>query len=323
MKKYLFLAIFLTACPSTEPVVINAEDVSYGESGDTVGDTLDRIEKNQGTKLHTHNASAITGFKTAAINAMGVKTNSNPLKHDRYGETDLKASATIKALDTRITVLEGGGTTPTGTACPSGYLQDKTVTKHTVCKKGLDEMVKVGDFWTDRLEAVITKTTCSSTNPAHWITASSTSMTFDNFRACSSSKLGIGGLPPSSLTYYQAQVVCNNAGKHLCTNAEWQQAAYGTDTTKANLNTAQRIKVGTSGSISHWGAYDMVGNVAEWVGGLVVDGTSLQGKGLLRGGSFDDSAGTDTDHIRMFSPMLKNDTKRSVKGARCCISGGR
>ena len=47
----------------------------------------------------------------------------------------------------------------TSHVCPLGYTNDTTVTTYTVCKKGADEMVKVGTgmsaFWIDRYEASV------------------------------------------------------------------------------------------------------------------------------------------------------------------------
>ena len=93
------------------------------------------------------------------------------------------------------------------------------------------------------------------------------------------------------MTWFQAQQACLAAGKHLCTNAEWQGAASGThdpgawpDTnendgctsasapgacnTCANgaraAGSAGSIPGGTKSCISRWGAADMIGNLYEW-----------------------------------------------------------
>jgi len=39
--------------------------------------------------------------------------------------------------------------------CPAGYTRDKTATGFILCKKGKDELVKVGDSWVDRYESSI------------------------------------------------------------------------------------------------------------------------------------------------------------------------
>src|SRR6266446_635676 len=57
-----------------------------------------------------------------------------------------------------------------------------------------------------------------------------------------------GVLPSRLITWFQAAAACRNSGKRLLTNAEWQAAPPG-----------------TPGCTSDVGAYDMVGNVSEWV----------------------------------------------------------
>ena len=123
-------------------------------------------------------------------------------------------------------------------------------------------------------------------------------------------------LPSAFITWFQAQEACANAGKRLPTNAEWQVAANGTPdpgpddhaTTCNSANTATTTLTGSrSGCVSARGAFDMVGNVAEWVadwvplstqcpdwGSFSDDGMCLAGASesaggpgaLLRGGFF-------------------------------------
>src|SRR5204862_59433 len=60
-----------------------------------------------------------------------------------------------------------------------------------------------------------------------------------------------------------------NSGKRLLTNAEWQAAALGTpDGPPCFVDKADDegpAPTGTPGCTSDVGAYDMVGNVSEWV----------------------------------------------------------
>lgn len=85
-----------------------------------------------------------------------------------------------------------------------------------------------------------------------------------------------GVRPSASITWFQAQQACGNVGKRLLRNAEWQMAAAGTpDTGGADdglttCNTDNLVPgVSSTGSRSHcvsnWDAFDMVGNVWEWV----------------------------------------------------------
>lgn len=86
-------------------------------------------------------------------------------------------------------------------------------------------------------------------------------------------------LPMVCIDYDQAVAYCNHLGKRLPTEAEWEQAARGTDGRKfpwgndaadcehANMDGCGGVK--TVGSLpaggSPFGALDMAGNVVEWV----------------------------------------------------------
>jgi len=79
--------------------------------------------------------------------------------------------------------------------------------------------------------------------------------------------------PSSLITWFQAQEACANAGKRLPTSAEWQVGANGTpdpgpDNGTTDCNSASE-RVASTGSrsacVSARGAFDMVGNLEEWV----------------------------------------------------------
>jgi len=71
--------------------------------------------------------------------------------------------------------------------------------------------------------------------------------------------------PWTYITLSQAQRVCAMSGKRLPTSDEWYMIALGTNGEECNVNgNAPRNAMG-SGCVSSLGAYDMVGNVWEWV----------------------------------------------------------
>jgi formylglycine-generating enzyme required for sulfatase activity len=83
-----------------------------------------------------------------------------------------------------------------------------------------------------------------------------------------------GLLPSNCLSWFQAEQACRLSGKRLLTNADWQAAAAGTpdpavddESTTCNVSAPPAITAtgARSACVSSWGAYDMVGNVAEWV----------------------------------------------------------
>jgi len=127
-----------------------------------------------------------------------------------------------------------------------------------------------------------------------------------------------GVTPSASITWFQAQAACENARKRLPSNAEWQAAVIGTpdpgpDNGTTDCNSTYQVGqdptlTGSRGACkSARGAYDMVGNLWEWVadwvpysttcpswGGFSNDDMCLSGASttanspgaLLRGGGF-------------------------------------
>jgi len=82
-----------------------------------------------------------------------------------------------------------------------------------------------------------------------------------------------GVMPARFITWFQAAAAARNAGKRLPTNAEWQAAALGTPDPGAspapsdcNTKGNEPDLAGERGNcVSDVGAFDMVGNVSEWL----------------------------------------------------------
>jgi hypothetical protein len=175
-------------------------------------------------------------------------------------------------------MLAGGlGSRP---KCPAGYAQDTSITTFVDCKATLtggqvDDMVRVGDYWIDRYEM----SGCGGA--AGMQSGEGTSAV-----GCSVS----GVAPAVNSSWFQAQAMCVNAGKRLCTNAEWQAAARGTHdpgasdgTGGACLTTGSAVRNTGLGTAcrSDFGAEDMIGNAAEWAaewGDTGVDGAFANAK---------------------------------------------
>jgi formylglycine-generating enzyme required for sulfatase activity len=85
----------------------------------------------------------------------------------------------------------------------------------------------------------------------------------------------VAGAPPARcITWFQANQACLLSGKRLLTNREWQGAAAGTPdpgasddgSTTCVTNSAGPANTGSRpGCRSAWGAFDLIGNVTEWV----------------------------------------------------------
>lgn len=155
------------------------------------------------------------------------------------------------------------------------YATDLSTPEVVRCRFGDDEMVKVGSFWVDRFEASVEQGPDAGTigtGPANDTTA----------RAVSRA----GVLPQVGVTWFQAAALCANAGKHLCTNGQWQVAASGTfdppmgapgatglapvsgpcNTLSSGIRATGRAgttPTAATSCISRYGAEDMVGNVLE------------------------------------------------------------
>ncbi len=99
--------------------------------------------------------------------------------------------------------------------------------------------------------------------------------------------------PSAFITWFQAGEACANAGKRLPTSAEWQVAANGTPdpgpdngTTDCNVgdgtgfdNGSPTLTGARSSCVSARGAFDMVGNLLEWVADWVPASTNSPGWG--------------------------------------------
>ncbi len=153
-------------------------------------------------------------------------------------------------------------------------------------------MVPVGDICLDEFEASVWSLPPSGNGTAQ---GQQFGATFDNYpcsnngndcSATASNPIFAASAPeetPSAFnTWFQAQQACANVGKRLPTNAEWQMAAAGTpDTGGADdgsttcntdfLEPGVSLTGSRENCVSNFGAFDMVGNLTEWVADWIQD----------------------------------------------------
>lgn len=158
-----------------------------------------------------------------------------------------------------------------------------------------EEMVHVtsplGGFCIDKYEA-------SPSSDCSYLEPGSQGDTGINLAAPECKAVSKKGVKPwRFITQDQAKLACAKAGKRLATNDEWLQAALGTADPNQNwtkddcqVDNNWPEQPGLTGSafkcVSAAGAYDMVGNVWEWVEGAAEDGM-VEGKQLPEQGYID------------------------------------
>jgi sulfatase-modifying factor enzyme 1 len=115
--------------------------------------------------------------------------------------------------------------------------------------------------------------------------------------------VSVAGVTPSRfLTWFQAVAVARNAGKRLPTNQEWQAAALGTPDLggapgplDCNTNSSGPSPTGSrTNCVSDVGAFDMVGNLTEWVADWVPRSTTCLPEMFVGTGDNNCLAGADT-----------------------------
>jgi formylglycine-generating enzyme required for sulfatase activity len=184
----------------------------------------------------------------------------------------------VADVEQRVAALEAPAPEP---ACPRGYAHDTTVTAFTVCKKGDDQVVKVGQggaaYWIDRYEASVWDTPAAS-GTQYFEDSNDFPGTFQGNGQWSGptppayavSKAGVS--PARFVTWFQAREACAASGKRLPLVQEWIGAARGTPDPGSASGTAgecvtqaasPRAAGGATTCVSSSGVEDMIGNVSE------------------------------------------------------------
>ncbi len=138
------------------------------------------------------------------------------------------------------------------------------------CPKGMSSVENIGAIkCVDIYEASVGES-CPNDNPTNIIDSLKN---IENSSCEPVSKEDV--IPWRFITRDQAMQACARVGKRLPTNAEWYQLSLGMADTENNCNVSSG-SLNVSGKntlcISPSGAYDLVGNVWEWVSDDIIDG---------------------------------------------------
>ncbi len=146
---------------------------------------------------------------------------------------------------------------------------------------------------------------------------------------------GKGMTPIDSVSFYEAEIACKNAGKRLCRKEEWNSACRGNKNQNYPYGNQYRedycngyeyglakssISVLPSGSMEKcdngYGVMDLSGNLWEWI-----DGTDPSGSlKLIKGGGFANS-GYDEEILSCIKDKYQPpEIRLSGVGFRCCRS---
>lgn len=140
---------------------------------------------------------------------------------------------------------------------------------------------------------------------------------------------GPGRRPRTSVSFFSAQKICEQQGKRLCTEQEWERACkggsnfrypYGNKFDDQKCNTRQKsgenrsIAAGGSfrGCRSRYGIFDMSGNAAEWTSSSYSPGSSTR---TVRGGA---ANRPDWDVRCASRRALGPSSSQATVGFRCC-----
>ncbi len=146
----------------------------------------------------------------------------------------------------------------------------------------------------------------------------------------------LDSLPWRNVSQDQASRACAKAGKRLASNQEWLQASQGTPDLSSDwsvldcqVDSNWDGQPGLSGSgencVSSFGAYDMIGNVWEWVDGVVEDGI-FNGQQLPKAGFIDSTNGKgvpgNTNEFESNLDYNEDYFWLKTKGLRGMVRGG-
>ncbi len=211
-----------------------------------------------------------------------------------YTDPDALMSIDSGAGESKVTVTQAGKV-GIGTAAPAATLDVAGSVQAAAWMTGgcvnpsdpNDIMVPVGDICVDKYEASVWS---EPTGGTQYGASADDYPCLGNGQDCSAvetrifARSVVGVAPSRHMTWFQASAACDNVGKHLITNAEWQRAARGTPDPGANDALPWCITDGTgpvttgeaTDCVSSFGVENMIGSLWEWTADWFVAGYDWQ-----------------------------------------------
>jgi len=243
-KKKSGVVVVRPACAKKETAVNLSEFLSVGQPGPK-GDP------------GTPGATGAQG-DTGGPGATGAKGDRGPEGPEGPPGTELRASCPADSVDVGRTCVDKYEASiwsiPAANATLLAAVHDGTATAADLTGGGATQLGIAGTCTGDPFDSSGFPVTGNWTTPLYAVSVA-------------------GVLPSACASWFQAEQACALAGKRLLTNQEWQRAAAGTPdpdvddgATTCNTGTLVPSMTGSrSACVSSWGAFDMVGNVEEWV----------------------------------------------------------
>lgn len=124
------------------------------------------------------------------------------------------------------------------------------------------------------------------------------------------------------MTWFQAQAFARNSHKRLPTNEEWQAAALGTvdlgaspGSADCNTNSSVSLTGSRANCVSDVGAFDMVGNLSEWVADWVPPANSCTASLFL-------TNDTNCMAVDPAFPLVVSGPAALIRGGNSILSSG-
>lgn len=185
-------------------------------------------------------------------------------------------------------------------------------------------------FCIDAFEASVTNGSLGNTQQATLDTSDALDGSTD-----AAAFVALHAQPAAGVSFYQAKAACENAGKRLCTQAEWERACRGPqafvypygDTVDekacngffaySDVNPLITGSLDTCGS--DFGVYDLSGNLSEWTSTHAerIPGSGVLNDRAVRGGSFNGNSVA----LRCVGEEYRDPpfTAPEDRGFRCCL----